>query len=58
MKFCTKTKGFSEEQNKEFAKDLKTFTKKEAEKFRDRIKEPEEDTDAEEKTKSQEESEE
>jgi mRNA-degrading endonuclease RelE of RelBE toxin-antitoxin system len=48
LKFCTKTKGFSEEQNKEFAKDLKDFTKKEAEKFRDRTKEPEEETEAEE----------
>lgn len=47
MKFCTKTKGFSEEQNKEFAKDLKDFTKKEAEKFRDQTKEPEEETEAE-----------
>ena len=34
MKFCTKTKGLDEDQNKEFAKDLKTFTKNEAEKFR------------------------
>jgi len=34
MKFCTKTKGFDEDQNKEFAKDLKEFTKQEAEKFR------------------------
>jgi len=35
MKFCAKTKGLTEEQNKEFAKDLKSFTKKEAEKFKD-----------------------
>ena len=34
MRFCTKTKGLNGEQNKEFAKDLKKFTKKEAEKFR------------------------
>ena len=34
MKFCAKTKGLNEDQNKEFAKDLKAFTKKEAEKFR------------------------
>ncbi len=34
MKFCTRTKGLSKEQNKEFAKDLKEFTKQEAEKFR------------------------
>ncbi len=33
MKFCTRTKGLSKEQNKEFAKDLKEFTKQEAEKF-------------------------
>jgi len=33
MKFCTKTKGLTEEQNKEFAKDLKEFAKNEAEKF-------------------------
>ena len=35
MKFCAKTKGLTEEQNKEFAKDLKKFTKQEAEKFKD-----------------------
>ena len=34
MKFCAKTKGLNEDQNKEFAKDLKAFTKNEAEKFR------------------------
>ena len=34
MKFCTKTTGLDKDQNKEFAKDLKSFTKKEAEKFR------------------------
>lgn len=33
MKFCSRTKGLSEEQNKEFAKDLKAFTKEEAKKF-------------------------
>jgi len=36
MKFCARTKGLSEEQNKEFAKNLKEFTKKEAEKFRNK----------------------
>ena len=41
MKFCAKTKGLTEEQNKEFAKDLKKFTKREAEKFKD--EEPPED---------------
>jgi len=34
LKFCTRTKGLKEEQNKEFAKDLKQFAKQEAEKFR------------------------
>ena len=34
MRFCAKTKGLTKEQNKEFAKDLKEFTKQEAEKFR------------------------
>lgn len=33
MRFCAKTKGLSEDQNKEFAKDLKEFTSKEAKKF-------------------------
>ena len=42
MKFCTKTKGFSEEQNRQFAKDLKDFTKNEAKKFRDETEEHEE----------------
>ena len=32
-KFCTRTRGLSDEQNTEFAKDLKAFTKKESEKF-------------------------
>ncbi len=40
-KFCTRTKGLSEEQNKQYAKDLKQFSKKEAEKFRPQ--EPNED---------------
>jgi len=35
MRFCAKTKGLNEEQNKEFAKDLKEFTKTEAKKFKD-----------------------
>lgn len=34
MKFCTKTKGLSEEQNIQYAKDLKEFSKTEAEKFK------------------------
>jgi len=34
LKFCARTKGLNEEQNKEFAKNLKEFTQKEAEKFR------------------------
>ena len=33
MKFCTRTKGLNEDQNKEFAKDLKEFTQTEAKKF-------------------------
>lgn len=33
-RFCTKTKGLTEEQNKQYAKDLKEFSTKEAEKFR------------------------
>lgn len=43
MKFCTKTKGLDEEQNQEFAKDLKAFTKKEAEKFREESQQSEDD---------------
>ena len=34
MKFCTKVKGLNEDQTKQYAKDLKEFTKKESEKFR------------------------
>jgi len=34
-RFCTRTKGFTPDQNKQFAKDLKDFAKQEAEKFRD-----------------------
>jgi len=41
MKFCTKTKGLSEEQNKEFAKDLKAFSKEEAKKFQNEDQESE-----------------
>ena len=41
MKFCAKTKGLSEDENKQFAKDLKKFTKQETEKFKD--EEPKED---------------
>lgn len=33
-RFCTRTKGFTEDQNKQYAKDLKEFSKQEAEKFR------------------------
>ena len=33
-RFCTRTKGLTEEQNKQYAKDLKEFSKQEAEKFR------------------------
>ena len=36
MKFCTRTKGLDEDQNKEIAKDLKEFTQKEAEKFQNK----------------------
>ena len=43
MKFCTKTKGFDEDQNKEFAKDLKEFTQKEAEKFKNQEEESDEE---------------
>ena len=42
-RFCTRTKGLSEEQNKQYAKDLKNFSKKEAEKFRNQSQEPNED---------------
>ena len=45
MKFCARTKGLNEDQNKEFAKDLKSFTKKEAEKFRN--EKPNEETEEE-----------
>ena len=38
-RFCTRTKGLSKEQNKEFAKDLKEFSKQEAEKFRNQEQE-------------------
>jgi len=42
LKFCTRTKNLSEDQNKEFAKNLKEFTKKEAEKFREESQEDQE----------------
>jgi len=42
-RFCTRTKGLSEEQDKQYAKDLKEFSKKEAEKFRNQEQEPNED---------------
>ena len=44
MKFCNKTKGLSEEQNTQYAKDLIEFNKNEAKKFR---KEPQESEDGE-----------
>jgi len=43
MKFCTRTKGLSEDQNKEFAKALKKFTQKEAEKFKPQEEESDEE---------------
>jgi len=46
LRFCAKTKGLTEDQNKEFAKDLKEFTQKEAEKFKD--EEPQENQEDEE----------
>jgi len=33
MKFCTKTKGLTEEENSQFAKNLKKFTKNEMKKL-------------------------
>jgi len=41
MRFCSKTKGLTKEQNEEYAKDLKEFAQKEAEKFRNQSKEHE-----------------
>jgi len=41
LKFCTRTKGLSGEQNKQYAKDLKEFAKQEGEKFKNQ----EEDND-------------
>ncbi len=43
MKFCTKTKGFTEEQNTQYAKDLKVFAQKEAEKFKNQEEESDEE---------------
>ena len=40
-RFCTRTKGLTSEQNKQFAKDLKEFAKQKAEQFRNES-EPEE----------------
>lgn len=40
MKFCTKTKGLTEEENSQFAKNLKKFTKNEMKKLQS--EEPEE----------------
>jgi len=39
MKFCSKTKGLTQEQNEEYAKNLKEFTQQQAEKFRNQSKE-------------------
>ena len=33
-RYCTRTKGLTEDQNKQYAKDLKEFSKQEAENFR------------------------
>jgi len=46
LRFCTRTKNLSEEENTKFAKDLKAFTKKETEKFQ--RKESQEDQESEE----------
>lgn len=43
MRFCNKTKGLSDKQNSQYAKDLKEFNKTEAEKFRKQ--ESQEDSD-------------
>lgn len=42
-RFCTRTKGLTEEQNKQYAKDLKEFSRIEAEKFRNQEPEQLED---------------
>jgi len=42
-RFCTRTKGLSEDQNKQYAKDLKEFSKQEAEKFRNQEQESNEE---------------
>ena len=42
-RFCTRTKGFTEDQNKQYAKDLKEFSKIEAEKFRNQEQESNEE---------------
>jgi len=41
MKFCSQTKGFTQEQNEEYAKNLKEFAQKQAKKFRNQSKEHE-----------------
>jgi len=43
LKFCTETRGLDEEKNKEYAKDLKEFAKKEAKKFRNDKEEDEDE---------------
>jgi len=42
-RFCTRTKGLSKKQDIQYAKDLKQFSKNEAEKFRQQTPEPNED---------------
>ena len=41
-RYCTRTKGLTEAQNKQYAKDLKEFSKQEAEKFRNQEQDPKE----------------
>ena len=42
-RYCTRTKGLTDEQKKQYAKDLKEFSKQEAEKFRNQEQEPNEE---------------
>ena len=42
-RFCTRTKGLTEAQNIQYAKDLKEFSKQEAEKFRNQEQESNEE---------------
>jgi len=41
LRFCARTKGLSEDENKQFAKSLKEFTKNEMKKFQDEESEDE-----------------